>query len=434
MILRLLSLLVVSAPVIFVTLWFSGNPGQVVLDWLGWHVESNVPVFLVMLLVLFVVLFVVEQGVASLAALPVRLRSSRRAKGMEKGLAALIECLDAAAKGDIETGRRLGAEAVRHLHRPDLAERLDRLMPRPAGSPESKVANASVKSPGRKRNWWGSLFAIKPRLVPIPPRGRSPASPVKTSPVTAPPVTSAMTVTAPPPPAPLPVSALDEAAVIAAIQAGEWEQALSLVGGSHPAWRNLVLLGQAATLAVTVPQQARDLVGQVLADDSVQMAAVQLALRLDVAAGNRSAAEAILLGIWPHHPSFRLLTLSAPLWSDVDADTRAAFIAALAKTNPDHAASHLILGEQAVFGRQWGAARLHLVAAVKAAPSTIAYRLMALVEEQDGGDAAAIDMWKRLEGNAPATDLWHCQACGAVTEDWELVCPQCAAVDKLSWG
>ena len=429
MILRLLSLLVVSAPVIFVTLWFSGNPGQVVLDWLGWRVETNVPIFLVMLLVVFVVLFVVEQCVASLAALPVRLRSSRRAKGMEKGLTALIECLDAAATGYIETGRRLGAEAVRHLHRPDLAERLDRLMPRPASSPEPAAATSSVKSPGRKRNWWGRLFAIKPRLMPLPPRGRP-----MTPPVTAPSVSSAMSASvASPPPAPLPVSALDEAALIAAIQAGEWESALSLVGESYPTWRNLVLLGQAVTLAATVPQQARDLVGQVIADDPAQLAGIQLALRLDVAAGNRSAAETVLLGIWPHSPSFRLMTLSAPLWSDADADTRAAFVTALAKTNPDHAASHLILGEQAVFARQWGAARLHLVAAVKAAPSAVAYRLMALVEEQDGGDAAAIDMWKRLEGNAPAAETWHCQACGGVTEDWGLVCPQCAAVGKLSW-
>ena len=425
MFLRLLSLVLVSAPVIMMTLWFSGNPGQVVLEWLGWHIETNVPIFLLALLVVFVVLFVLEQGLSSLTSLPGRLRKSRQAKGLERGLNALVEALDAAAAGDMDNGRRLGAEAVRHLHRPDLAERLDRLMPRPAVPAVAAAAGGKSKTAQKKLGWWTRLTMRKPRL---PPRPSVPS--MVSAPVPAPPLPPIVMPESPPERVPAPVFDLD--ALTAAIQAADWAGARQLAESAPPQWINVVQLGQALAVAETDPLQARDLAAHVLAVEPAHWAAVQLALRLDVAAGRRAEAQAVVQNLWRVQPSFRAITLAAPLWADADAATRAAWIDGLVKLNPDHAESHLALGAQAVADGKWGAARLHLVAAIKAKPLVDAFQLMIQVEQQDGGDSAAIEMWHRRAADAAPAATWRCASCGGVAVDWSASCPHCAAVGSMA--
>ena len=429
MMLRVLSLVLISAPAVFVTLWFSGNPGQIVLDWLGWHIETNVPIFLLALLIVFVALFALEHLVSSLLTLPLRVRTTRRTKGMEKGIAALIDSIDAAGAGDIEKGRRLGAEAARQLGRTDLAERLDRLMPRPVIKPAAPQALKS--SPGTKgkpsglSRFWSRLRGQRA----APPRSVRPAMPVPIQPIAA--------ASPEPPLAPLPVAAFDESQVKDAVRAGDWDGALTLIKTAGPGaakhWRSFILTSQATSLAPAAPDQARDLAGQVVAADPSYFAAQDLAVRLDVAAGNRAQAEALLKSLWPHHPSFHLLTLCTPLWAAGDPALHAAWLESLARTNPDHAESHLAEGALAVATGHWGAARRHLVAAIKAAPSVHAFRLMIEVEEKDGGDLAAIDMWKRRESTAQSHPTWSCQACGSRTDSWQPVCPICSTVGSLDW-
>ena len=419
MFLRLLSLVLVSAPIILATLWFSGNPGQVVLEWLGWRIETNVPILLLVLLVVFAVLFVIEQGVSSLTSLPGRLQRSRQAKGVERGLSALIESLDAAAAGDVENGRRLAAEAVRHLHRPDLAERLDRLMPRPVAS----AIASSAKTPAKKKSLWAKMTMRKPQFVPrVPSPPTAAVKPVVPTQVPAPPV---------PVPETVPEQQPDLSGLIAAIELADWDKATELAGAASSKWKQVVQLGHATALAATQPQQARQLAGQVLAADPANLAAVRLAVRLGVASGDRDDVESVLKALWCIRPTFDMLTIAAPLWGDAAASDRLRWIETLVKSNPEHADSHLALGAQAVADGQWGAARLHLVASIKAKPSLAAFQLMMQVEEKDGADNAAIEMWRRRAADAAPSAHWRCGTCDGLVAEWSATCPHCAAVGTL---
>jgi uncharacterized membrane-anchored protein len=453
MILRLFTLLLLSTPVIFATLWFSDNPGQVSLDWLGWRVETNVPVFLVALLAVFVALFIVERGLAVTAGLPVKVRRTRRVKGLEKGLAALVDALDAAAAGDVDNGRRLGAEAARQLERPDLAARLDRLMPRPAPpalpdaaavkpAEASRPAARSRQMPplpppsagGMLSRLFGGRRHVPPRPFAEPPRPAVPPAAERTSatpqPQPQPQIQPSLPAT------PEPSATLDEAALAEKVRAGAWDEALSLAQGDIPAalrWRALILTAQADAEAAADPDRALALARQAVTADPAGRAAALLALRLAVAAGERRQAEAILAALWPHAPSLDYLHVVAPLWAGESASARAARLEALVRSNPQHPESHLAEGSAAVEAAQWGAARRHLVAAIKAAPDARAFRLMIAVEEQDGADAQAIEMWRRREAEALAVARWHCTACAAESRDWGAVCPACSAVGTLAW-
>ncbi|MBF0375590.1 MAG: heme biosynthesis HemY N-terminal domain-containing protein, partial [Alphaproteobacteria bacterium] len=118
MLLRLITFLVFSSPAIVATLWFSGNPGTVMVEWLDWRVETNVPVTLIAVLAFCLVFFALESVLAASVNLPHRIRDSRSGKRHRKGVEELLAALDAAANGDAEGKRRHAAEASRLLESP----------------------------------------------------------------------------------------------------------------------------------------------------------------------------------------------------------------------------------------------------------------------------------------------------------------------------
>jgi len=62
------------------------------------------------------------------------------------------------------------------------------------------------------------------------------------------------------------------------------------------------------------------------------------------------------------------------------------------------------------------------------------FRLMAAVEERDGGDADAVRSWLMRAAGAPHDAAWRCDKCGTVAADWRPRCDSCGAFDGLEWG
>ncbi|HIJ38428.1 MAG TPA: hypothetical protein HPP80_05970 [Rhodospirillaceae bacterium] len=418
MLLRLvLFLLIFATPVALSTLWFMDHPGSVQVDWLGWQVETSIPVLLLVLLALFLAQAGLVRLAALLADLPTRLGQSRRLKDREKGMKALLAALDAAHAGDVGTGRQQAADAARFLGSSGLAARLDRLMPRPPVPSPASGDSTPVKL--------GRRLGLMARLAMMAPSRRQPAA--KLSPTLPP----EMPPPPPPPPVVAPVVSLDEEPFFTLVRAADWEGALVWIDqaitadglASAPAarFRALVLLAKG---------QAED---ALLADPGFLPAARQRIAR-DLAAGRTAEAEATLGEFWQKRPAAPLLAAAAGLWDGLDGAGRLARIESLIKTQPNHLESHLAAGAAAVAAGQWGLARRHLVAALKITPDLRAIRLMAEVEEKENGDAAAVAIWQRKEADAQPAPIWHCGACGAEAPDWAAVCAGCGAVGSIDWG
>jgi len=431
MLLRLIVLLIFVSPVVLATLWFSDNAGTVQVEWLGWHVDTNVPVLLGVILTVFLVLSGLSRLSALVADLPAKLGKSRQLRGREKGMAALLAALDAADKGEVGDGRRLGAEAARLLDSPGLAARLDRLLPRPpAPPPVAPPARPDVAKKGR-------LFARKPS-APVPVIEKAPPS-AKAAPAAERPTP------APAPVAPAVPRQADVAAFAAKVRSGEWDAALALVGDAVPAgrlspamaarWRAVVLEGQALGECADDPSRPLRLAHEAMAADPGFLPAALHVLRREASAGRRTEAEAALASIWRHSPARLLLDACAPLWRDEDGDDRLKRLEALAEIAPLHPDGHLAAGEAAVAVQKWGVARRHLMAALKIEADALGCRLMAEIEEREpGGSARAAEVWRRRERDAPPMPAWVCGDCGATSGEWSACCPACAGVATIAWA
>ncbi len=446
MLARLILLLVLVSPVVAATLWFSNNPGAVQIQWLGWWVETNMPVLLVSLLLLFTALFSLFRLTASLMGLPAKLGHSRKARGQEKGMTALLAALDAVAASDIGEGHRLGAEAAKLLGSPALAARLDRLMPRPLVPPVAETG----RDAGKKRK-------IPPRIGLLSRLSATIVRPKGRAALIGTPAVSAKAVAAPvqSPTAGEKVSTVvtdgpalgsDDLTLFAAkVRAAAWDEALvpidqAVAAGRMPAatgatLKSSVLEAKAAQAGDTDSGVALQLAQEAIKANPGFLPAVLHVIRLGAATGRRGEAEAALAAAWRRTPARPLLAACRDLWKDDDPQMHLKRLEGLIEANPNHPESHLALGEAAVAAECWGVARRHLVAAVKAAPCALGYRLMAEVEEKEsGGTTGAAEIWRRKEQEAPPAPAWRCGGCGATSAEWSITCPSCDAIAAIDWA
>ena len=433
MLLRLIHLLILASPVIAVTLWFSDNPGLVNLEWLGWRIETNVPVLLIGLLVVFAVLSGLEGLIALATGLPARIRASRRAKGHQQGIASLLSALKVAARGDADESRRLADEAARLLGAQELPERLAAVArPQggearlPAAAPRPPAAPPEPPPPARPSRWdlWQSRGRQR-AARPSPPRKAPLAAPVaEPAPTVEPPVAATIP--------------FDRSAFGDQIKAGEWDAAVSTVEAAATSrtlssveaarLKAVALAGQALVVEVEDSDKALVLSNEALRLCPGFLPAALQAIRVHIAAGRGGDAEALIGAVWRAAPARPLLRHYLDLLTGQDAGARLAQVEHLVRANPDHVDSHFAVGAAAAAAANWGLARRHLVAVAKVHADAEACRLMADVEENDGGDAAAVEMWRRKAIAAGSPPAWQCDACAATTAAWQPLCPSCGAV------
>jgi HemY protein len=85
----------------------------------------------------------------------------------------------------------------------------------------------------------------------------------------------------------------------------------------------------------------------------------------------------------------------------------------------------------------WGAARAALgraqdILGIGKAPPRFA-RLMARLEESEGGDAAAARRWLMAAADSAGDAAWICSHCGASSALWAGRCGHCHEFDSLAW-
>ena len=149
--------------------------------------------------------------------------------------------------------------------------------------------------------------------------------------------------------------------------------------------------------------------------------------------GRHTHAERLISQAWVETPHPILAHYFNEIHAEDDAPTRAKHFERLAKRNPNHPESHLLLASSALDAEVWGTARNHLQAALEARQSVGIYRKLAQLEEAENSDAKAARRWLLEASNARTDPLWVCNNCGVPTGNWYLACPTCGTLDKIEW-
>ncbi len=413
---RVLLVLLVVAVVMAVAWFLAGLPGTVTAQVGTVTFQAAVSVVAVGLLVCFVVLYVLFRLLGALVRLPRTLRAERAARNRRTGDTATTRALVALAAGESADARREAARARRLLgDTPQtllLAAEAGRIAGRPEES-EAALRLLTARQDAAFLGYRGLLRDAVDRLdweaAAVLAREAEQAHPG--------------------------AAWLREERARLAVRTGAWGDALTLANADAPK----AALATAAAEAEPNPAQALRLARQAWKEDpGFAPAALAYARRLREA-GRESRAQAVIRQTWakagtpnPELAEFALAPLS---------DKLARYQAAqrLAKANPEHPETRLLLAQTAEEAGLLGEARRHLEAAQAAGMNQRRlWLLLAAIEEQEHGDTEAGRLAHRealrRAASAEPDPGWYCNACRTPQAHWQAVCPSCGAAGTLRWG
>lgn len=423
---RFLSYVVLVALVTAGAVWLADRPGTVAAEWLGWHVETSVPVLLLALLVLATSLFLVLRGLVGLWRWPAAMGHKRRESRKRDGYQALSDGLAAAIGGEAPKARKLAGRADKLLGDPALTTFLSAQAAKLSGDKAAArqyftlmLERAETASLGLKGLLEQALEAEDDaQALDLATRALA-ASPGD--------------------------SWLADIAFKLNVKAARLDRAQDIVASSQRnkaftktgAARRRALLDQAraaqAQQAGDDGQAARLAKRALGADPDLFSAAIILA-RSQAQAGNERRAAATLERAWKQFPTPELAAAYAALRPHEDSLSRLRRLEKLVAGNATGAVAHHVLGEAALDAKLWGQARKHLLAAVAVQPTAGAYTLLARLERAEYADIAAAQKWADLAAQSPADPTWVCTSCAGTSPQWALSCRHCGAVDSLAWG
>jgi len=420
---RLLFLLGVLALAAFGFSWFLERPGDIVLTWQDYRIETSVGVGLAIVIALAMLISLTWAIIRIIFRLPSIVSIAARQRKRGKGYAALSRGMIAAGAGDARQAAKAATEAQKHLPNEPLALLLKAQAAQVAG--DHKAADMAfsemVERPGMKLLGYRGLHTQAQRRGDLEAAHHFARESHKA--------------------APLPWSAkavLDHHAAH-----GEWDKALATLQSNvaaklidkKTAERQRAVLetalaqealeknpAEALRLARLAAGRAPDLV------PAVAIAARLLARNNDI----RKAAKLIEIAwIRSPHPDLADIYLDLRAGdSNADRLVRAQILTKLSTHAPE---SRMIIARAALATRNFALARTILAPLVAEGeePTVRMCLLMAELEDSELGATGNVRGWLARASRAPRDEAWI--ADGVTSEVWLPVSPVTGKIDAFQW-
>jgi len=443
---RVLWFVVKLGILIWVAVYLANQPGNLSLVWFGYRIDLH-PIALALLGVLFClgVLYVIGRIIVRIVSVPSDIGAMRGAAREAKGYQILTRGLAAAAAGDAREAKRLSLQARKLLTKGGSEPPITRLLAAQAAQLEGDDAAAHAHFKALAETPETAILGLRGLALNALKEGNETEA-----------------------------RRLAERALLANPHA-QWaaETALRLqakAGRFDSADDSLKALVRAGAIDAKAGQRRRaalltEKARQALIPDGTDVStdvamsaareAVKLAgdfaparyvlVRLMLRQGKRKEAMRLIEQIWDDHPHEILGELYLTLGENEKPLERTQRLERLQKQNPDHAESHRLLAEADIAAELWGEARRHIdrLAAIETeqlgGPSRATCRALAQLEDRERHDPVASRHWLDTASAARPDAAWLCRQCGHQADagpesgHWQLICPQCQAIDGLEW-
>lgn len=409
--------------------WLADHPGEFVVTWFGYRIETSFTLVAVLLILFMALLFycyrLLVRTIGGPAALLTWASTRRQARGQE----ALRQGLVAVAAGNPSEVRKLAARANTLLNDPPLTLLLSAQAAQLEGD-EKRAAKAYKKmldNPETEFLGLRGLFLQSARSG-----NRLEALGLAERAFDLQPET------------PWVFNALFE--LQSAI--GEWSAAAETLERSV-ASKHIEASVAKRRRAVLYTEQALDVGGKGEAAEAEDwglkaaelspglVPAAVLAAKHHIRAGNLWKAAETIEKAWTASPHPDLVPAYAearkgrdPEVEDIKAEAK--WLRGLADFNRDHIESRLLRAQQDLALGRAKAARKGLKGLAEGYATARVCKLMADIEAAEDNEDAALD-WLEKIVTAPRDAHWMCETCGRESAAWTSTCNNCGAFDTLSW-
>ncbi|MDH5748358.1 MAG: heme biosynthesis protein HemY [Rhodospirillales bacterium] len=423
---RALWYLAILAVLAFIAVWLADQPGTVTLEWRGWRLDTSASLLVVLVALAAVIIAIILQLISFIRRAPETLSRIRHERRRHQGYLALTRGMVAVAAGDVDGATRQAKRADVLLEDPALTM----LLSAQAAQLNGDEAAASVHFHKMLDRPETEFLGVRGLLVQALKRGDKDAArglaerAFRLRPKS---------------------DWVAENLFSLQTQAGLWGGAEETLGVAVRRGRMTAEDGRRRR-AVLEHQRGIEAAG--LNDTDAALKHARMAHKLDVTlapasvrlarlltgAGKLGKAARVLETAWtaaPHpdlvEPYYAARDAKAPL-DRVKAASR------LAKHNPQHDESRIVVAGAALEAKLWGEARKHLEPIATTGTSRRVCLLMAKIEESERGDLQQAHAWMARAAQMEPDPAWVCRQCGNVATDWTVYCGNCHEFDAFAWG
>ncbi|PKU23460.1 heme biosynthesis protein HemY [Telmatospirillum siberiense] len=391
---RILSYVFGLALLIAGAVWLADRPGAVTVDWLGWRIETSVPVLLVALLLVGAVLGSVLRLLVRIVRWPSIWAERRRDGRRRKGYLALTDGLAAAAGGDTRQARKLAGRAEKFLADPALTRLLS-----------AQTAQLSGDADAAQRHFEAMLE--RPETTALGLRGLLKLAMDRGDETAAIELATRCRLATPDD------RWLAETLLDMLIRADRLREAQDLLDDAQrkkalprdeAASRKARLLDKRAERATADGDErsALSFARQALKLDPASTAASLRLAGVYASTGKIRRAKTVLEDAWSRRPDAAVAKAYADLVPGEGTLERFRRLEKLVAGHPDDVESHLALAQASFDAKLWGQARRHLLAAADARPNAGVFRLLARLEQAEYNNQTAAQAWLDKANNAAA--------------------------------
>jgi len=406
--------------------WLAEYPGWVTIDWLGWRLETYFALLAVLLTITVIVLvslWMLVSGTLSAPGSWFRRRADRR---REQGYRALTHGLAAVAAGDAEEARRQAQTADKLLNDKELTRLLSAQAAALAGDDRAAARYFGALRENADTRFIGLSGLMRQAVA----RGdEAHALELAEEAYNIRPDAAFVAMTR----------------LFALARARRWFEAQRAVyeavkhnvldeetGLKHRA----ALLVERAREALAADRNAEavDLAGKASDSRDGFVPAVIAQARAEAGSGKPKRATRLIEDAWSSHPHPDLAAAFLALVPDEAADVTLRRVTELARRNPDHPETAMMVAEAALAADAFDSARQALEKIEESDLTPRSCRLWARVEFSEGGDGGKARRWLERAAAMDRDPAWTCGTCGAIADQWTALCGHCEAFDSLSWA
>jgi HemY protein len=419
---RLFFFILMVAIVAAAAAWFADRPGEMVLVWQGYRIETSLAVALLAVLALVLVLMAVWTGLRLVFNLPAAFSGFLKARRNAKGYAALSRGMIAVGAGDDKQALRAAEQARKILGAEPMTLLLQAQTAQLAG--DRKAARRSFEemlaSPETEILGLRGLFVEAQRAGDRDAMKGFAERALRLHPGTGWAATALFDMQC---------AGSDWDGALATLAAN---QSNGITGKAEARRKRAVLLtAKAREMENGERDRAEALALEAfnLANDLVPAAA--LAGRLIAEEGNVRKAARLLEKAWKAFPHPEIAEAYINVRSGDSTRDRLKRMRALAAKLPGEREGALAVAGAAIDARDWQAARAELAPLVSVGPTQRVCELMAEIEEGEHGDSASVHAWLGRAVRALRDPAWT--ADGVVSEHWAPLSPVTGKLDAFEW-
>jgi len=136
---------------------------------------------------------------------------------------------------------------------------------------------------------------------------------------------------------------------------------------------------------------------------------------------------------WESQPHPDLAAIYSEIYEGESSEDREKGFKLLAKMNPKHVETKIMMAEMYLQAEDFPNARRSLGDTYETSPNVRTLTIIAAIEKGEGADDSVIRKWLTKAVSAPRGPQWVCENCSTVHSVWRPTCFNCNALDTLTW-